>query len=138
MIRRPPRSTLFPYTTLFRSGRFVDDLDPLQTVDATHSDPPIRTIVTSSSSDRVTINDAWKNGGGPRVGVPSHWITAFLNGLTAAEGNQNVVAADRGDLAAIITDGARAADEAAQKRGGDKLVRFNMPQIKFAAGPLRP
>src|SRR3712207_7239392 len=25
MIRRPPRSTLFPYTTLFRSGRGVDD-----------------------------------------------------------------------------------------------------------------
>src|SRR5688572_31287578 len=24
MIRRPPRSTLFPYTTLFRSGRGVD------------------------------------------------------------------------------------------------------------------
>src|SRR2546426_2760129 len=24
MIRRPPRSTLFPYTTLFRSGRFQD------------------------------------------------------------------------------------------------------------------
>src|SRR3712207_7718342 len=24
MIRRPPRSTLFPYTTLFRSGRQVD------------------------------------------------------------------------------------------------------------------
>src|SRR5437588_3911380 len=26
MIRRPPRSTLFPYTTLFRSG--VDERDP--------------------------------------------------------------------------------------------------------------
>src|SRR5258708_39016796 len=26
MIRRPPRSTLFPYTTLFRSGRFRQDL----------------------------------------------------------------------------------------------------------------
>src|SRR2546430_14606215 len=25
MIRRPPRSTLFPYTTLFRSHRRVDD-----------------------------------------------------------------------------------------------------------------
>src|SRR2546425_7591244 len=25
MIRRPPRSTLFPYTTLFRSARVVDD-----------------------------------------------------------------------------------------------------------------
>src|SRR3712207_6904613 len=24
MIRRPPRSTLFPYTTLFRSGGFLD------------------------------------------------------------------------------------------------------------------
>src|SRR3712207_7109222 len=26
MIRRPPRSTLFPYTTLFRSDRLVDHL----------------------------------------------------------------------------------------------------------------
>src|SRR3712207_8133796 len=26
MIRRPPRSTLFPYTTLFRSGRADDGL----------------------------------------------------------------------------------------------------------------
>src|SRR5688572_31636469 len=26
MIRRPPRSTLFPYTTLFRSGRFWGSL----------------------------------------------------------------------------------------------------------------
>src|SRR5258707_1210373 len=24
MIRRPPRSTLFPYTTLFRSGKFFE------------------------------------------------------------------------------------------------------------------
>src|SRR3712207_6853946 len=27
MIRRPPRSTLFPYTTLFRSGGFQRNLD---------------------------------------------------------------------------------------------------------------
>src|SRR2546429_7901503 len=26
MIRRPPRSTLFPYTTLFRSARIVEDV----------------------------------------------------------------------------------------------------------------
>src|SRR2546428_9081137 len=31
MIRRPPRSTLFPYTTLFRSQRW---LDPVQRRDA--------------------------------------------------------------------------------------------------------
>src|SRR3712207_8660321 len=31
MIRRPPRSTLFPYTTLFRSDEFFEELfdDPL-------------------------------------------------------------------------------------------------------------
>src|SRR5258707_7315060 len=28
MIRRPPRSTLFPYTTLFRSGVLCDDRVP--------------------------------------------------------------------------------------------------------------
>src|SRR5256884_4806602 len=30
MIRRPPRSTLFPYTTLFRSYHFVGSLVPTQ------------------------------------------------------------------------------------------------------------
>src|SRR3712207_9551444 len=30
MIRRPPRSTLFPYTTLFRSMQIVAVTDPLQ------------------------------------------------------------------------------------------------------------
>src|SRR3712207_8825351 len=29
MIRRPPRSTLFPYTTLFRSGRVLDGAQAL-------------------------------------------------------------------------------------------------------------
>src|SRR3712207_7725486 len=32
MIRRPPRSTLFPYTTLFRSGRACGGLDDAGTV----------------------------------------------------------------------------------------------------------
>src|SRR5256885_9929698 len=37
MIRRPPRSTLFPYTTLFRSGReaLVAPGEKLATADAT-------------------------------------------------------------------------------------------------------
>src|SRR2546422_6053072 len=30
MIRRPPRSTLFPYTTLFRSHRLTDRLNMIQ------------------------------------------------------------------------------------------------------------
>src|SRR5256886_4787720 len=41
MIRRPPRSTLFPYTTLFRS----DDLDALEHVLALRDDlAPARTL----------------------------------------------------------------------------------------------
>src|SRR5256885_11820294 len=31
MIRRPPRSTLFPYTTLFRSG-VLEPIDPVERV----------------------------------------------------------------------------------------------------------
>src|SRR2546422_5036522 len=36
MIRRPPRSTLFPYTTLFRSGALINGRDPRVTVVAFH------------------------------------------------------------------------------------------------------
>src|SRR3712207_7003725 len=36
MIRRPPRSTLFPYTTLFRSG---DDPQPRRDVDVLVTQP---------------------------------------------------------------------------------------------------
>src|SRR5260221_8753572 len=39
MIRRPPRSTLFPYTTLFRSS--VSSC-PGSTFSARHSTPPLR------------------------------------------------------------------------------------------------
>src|SRR5688572_32437129 len=34
MIRRPPRSTLFPYTTLFRSSVVTLDLNPLEPAQA--------------------------------------------------------------------------------------------------------
>src|SRR3712207_8203879 len=39
MIRRPPRSTLFPYTTLFRSG--VDVIDLYQFHWPTHDGTPV-------------------------------------------------------------------------------------------------
>src|SRR5256885_4100809 len=32
MIRRPPRSTLFPYTTLFRSKEIFDSADNIETI----------------------------------------------------------------------------------------------------------
>src|SRR3712207_7583766 len=36
MIRRPPRSTLFPYTTLFRSGRALDLVHPQHVRELVH------------------------------------------------------------------------------------------------------
>src|SRR2546422_8192673 len=40
MIRRPPRSTLFPYTTLFRSDRTADEWHALAVGTANVNDTP--------------------------------------------------------------------------------------------------
>src|SRR5260221_3512801 len=44
MIRRPPRSTLFPYTTLFRS---IDRLIPYAKNARTHTDAQVAAIAAS-------------------------------------------------------------------------------------------
>src|SRR5256886_9347184 len=41
MIRRPPRSTLFPYTTLFRSESLKPSTRPVQPVPKVHVDPRV-------------------------------------------------------------------------------------------------
>src|SRR3989442_10597033 len=55
MIRRPPRSTLFPYTTLFRSqtGFFIRGQAPGDQAVHTASDIPISAYSTGS--------DAWRS-----------------------------------------------------------------------------
>src|SRR3989442_2111662 len=56
MIRRPPRSTLFPYTTLFRSLGFDPGLDHLlfaRQVDAA-AGPPSRVAFQSARSEEHT------------------------------------------------------------------------------------
>src|SRR3712207_7064042 len=48
MIRRPPRSTLFPYTTLFRSGRGAEPARELRAVHDRHlvvGDDEVRAVV---------------------------------------------------------------------------------------------
>src|SRR3712207_6861686 len=40
MIRRPPRSTLFPYTTLFRSSDAAPNATPTTTAATTATSPP--------------------------------------------------------------------------------------------------
>src|SRR5256885_13110942 len=62
MIRRPPRSTLFPYTTLFRSGK-----DSRGAQNATHysnADVDAKILSLSSESDKAkrdaTIKSIWE------------------------------------------------------------------------------
>src|SRR2546430_11221796 len=57
MIRRPPRSTLFPYTTLFRS-RFA--------VHANHSSPQLEGWGGEYRSVRIQSRHAHYVSGGPR------------------------------------------------------------------------
>src|SRR3712207_7352601 len=56
MIRRPPRSTLFPYTTLFRSGRgYAGGLHP-EVIEA--REHTIRTALKMGVRPRAEINSA--------------------------------------------------------------------------------
>src|SRR3712207_9325645 len=47
MIRRPPRSTLFPYTTLFRSTGWFDDFSHSGIYDANGSASRVATTVSA-------------------------------------------------------------------------------------------
>src|SRR5258707_10878893 len=58
MIRRPPRSTLFPYTTLFRSGQldFIERILPSD-VPAVKADPKLAlAAAVSLGYQGITIN----------------------------------------------------------------------------------
>ena len=62
MIRRPPRSTLFPYTTLFRSGYFFTSSGGTDRDDSTNSDANPTTgltdVITIASGDDERDIDA--------------------------------------------------------------------------------
>src|SRR2546430_3598030 len=53
MIRRPPRSTLFPYTTLFRSG----PLEPLETKRSIRTKRPIGSM--RSRQNQTVHRNKW-------------------------------------------------------------------------------
>src|SRR3712207_7557048 len=52
MIRRPPRSTLFPYTTLFRSFRLTDERGRTVTLGDLKGSPSIVTFLYTTCEDR--------------------------------------------------------------------------------------
>src|SRR2546422_11372408 len=74
MIRRPPRSTLFPYTTLFRSGSTTSQAAP---VTATH---PYQTAGNYTVEVTVTDRDGASGLGAKSVTVSAAAATATLVG----------------------------------------------------------
>src|SRR5260370_31710032 len=61
MIRRPPRSTLFPYTTLFRSGRLLS------------AGAPAGLSGRAQTMESTPVMPAFLiNWGGPRIGPSIH------------------------------------------------------------------
>src|SRR5438552_9192456 len=56
MVRRPPRSTLFPYTTLFRSARPADDRQPPA--------PFQWDLGPTDSAERMSLRSLWTATGG--------------------------------------------------------------------------
>src|SRR5258708_29380286 len=58
MIRRPPRSTLFPYTTLFRSVRllFVIETTPRAMLDIMDRNPVIGRILRNGWAQLAVLN----------------------------------------------------------------------------------
>src|SRR5256886_15621426 len=76
MIRRPPRSTLFPYTTLFRSAAFADDLHLLG-IGAEHRLQPIEHNLVviddhQSHGDRRGVRAGWARCAGPARRSAAH------------------------------------------------------------------
>src|SRR2546422_5513387 len=56
MIRRPPRSTLFPYTTLFRS--YVVGLGPIDTTLGIGETAPQDKLIQTRRTPTATVGDA--------------------------------------------------------------------------------
>src|SRR6266540_4345694 len=124
MIRRPPRSTLFPYTTLFRSRRLGQDtLDQFgQAGPAAFLDPPALAVP---------------------VGAVSPDLDARQDGLTVAELVQNVdLVDDRVDRAAALRP-AGTGNDAVRAKAAAPILYFDegsglAPQSGGEGDPVWP
>src|SRR3712207_7198035 len=64
MIRRPPRSTLFPYTTLFRSGlvhALMHGLHPASLASSVFAPPAARGLGTGQDRKSTRLNSSHAN-----------------------------------------------------------------------------
>src|SRR3712207_9073953 len=95
MIRRPPRSTLFPYTALFRSGGL-----------ASHAGAGKPDPVTTSSAASDQHGSTAPTGGTPLIplgvlGARGRMGTGVVKAVDAAQGHWVGAMADPGDWAVV-------------------------------------
>src|SRR3989454_1167384 len=109
MIRRPPRSTLFPYTTLFRSGEDVDgeDVDG----EARHH------LVGAEPHGRDGDEQGEQHAGGDAGGEAGGGAAGEVAGEHAAEGarEHHALEAHREDAGALRENAAEGGEE--ERRG---------------------
>src|SRR3712207_9551738 len=90
MIRRPPRSTLFPYTTLFRSGRGEDKSAP-----PTRRTAPYRSFLQGSFlSFRSVSTKESRQIGSPRTPQRQKGSTLTLTKHALRRGSQSTLASN--------------------------------------------
>src|SRR5256885_14365267 len=88
MIRRPPRSTLFPYTTLFRSPVLVDVIEELVAPRTANIDVDVRAIAA------LFVQKPFE------VQPPAQWTHAGNSQAIRHDGACRRPARDRGNAAA--------------------------------------
>ena len=71
MIRRPPRSTLFPYTTLFRSPQPVSPTDSVEVESTEESEPILEARVRPYEIPDTLAKEMRGQDGGVMVLVPA-------------------------------------------------------------------
>src|SRR3712207_7978337 len=76
MIRRPPRSTLFPYTTLFRSGLLQAGLLALDLARVTGQEPGALQV---AAQVRVGLDERAGDAMAQRAGLPGDRKSTRLN-----------------------------------------------------------
>src|SRR3712207_995480 len=122
MIRRPPRSTLFPYTTLFRSHR-VQSIQA-DTTAAVGSISQIVGVIREMNDHQTTIASAVEE----QTAVTnelSRSVSSVADGANAVTGTMTEVSADA-DRTAVDVESARAAARELDRLSGELTRVINV------------